>query len=244
MFFTRFPVNMTRRSSRAMLSEPYRLHAAIAGSFPPGAQDEEGRVLWRVDKGPGGSVLLYIVSPTQPSLVGLNEQIGWPDLPPQWQTKDYDPFLDRIERGQLYGFRLTANPVLSTKLGEGQRSKRVGHLTVLQQTAWLAGSEAFVQAGADVPDLFTRQKTSRAERNGFAIARDADDVLQVMLTESRKRVVRKQGGGKDITLAMAQYDGVLEVLDPDLLRKALINGIGHGKGFGCGLLTLVPVDTP
>lgn len=34
MFFTQFPINMTRRESRAMLASPYRMHAAIAGSFP------------------------------------------------------------------------------------------------------------------------------------------------------------------------------------------------------------------
>jgi len=35
-----------------------------------------------------------------------------------------------------------------------------------------------------------------------------------------------------------QYDGLLEVLDPARLNEAVANGIGSGKGFGFGLLSL------
>lgn len=35
MYFTQFPINMTRRESRKMLGSPYLMHAAVAGSFPP-----------------------------------------------------------------------------------------------------------------------------------------------------------------------------------------------------------------
>jgi hypothetical protein len=31
-------------------------------------------------------------------------------------------------------------------------------------------------------------------------------------------------------------DGVLEVRDPEVFSHALLNGIGHAKAFGCGLL--------
>ena len=53
---------------------------------------------------------------------------------------------------------------------------------------------------------------------------------------------RKASKESPITLATVQYDGMLEVTDIDALRHALINGIGHGKGFGCGLLTLAVVE--
>ena len=48
--------------------------------------------------------------------------------------------------------------------------------------------------------------------------------------------------GNKVTFTRAQYDGVLRVTDADALRRALVCGIGHAKGFGCGLLTLVPLD--
>lgn len=40
-------------------------------------------------------------------------------------------------------------------------------------------------------------------------------------------------GGK---LAMATFDGVMQVLDPIALTSLLENGVGPAKGFGCGLL--------
>ena len=41
-----------------------------------------------------------------------------------------------------------------------------------------------------------------------------------------------------MTLALATFEGVLEVTDPDALRHGLVHGIGRGKAYGCGLMTL------
>jgi CRISPR-associated protein Cas6/Cse3/CasE subtype I-E len=34
------------------------------------------------------------------------------------------------------------------------------------------------------------------------------------------------------------FDGVLRVVDPDLMLLALKNGIGSQKAFGCGMLSI------
>lgn len=245
VYLTQFPINMTRRESKSMLASPYRMHAAIAGSFPTVASSPEGRVLWRVDSSQGGPSYLYIASPERPSLVGLNEQIGWPDLKDQWRTADYERFLDSIEVGRRYQFRLVANPVVSRRsaVGSNGHSKRIPHLTALQQAAWLVGEEAFVAHGVEVPQAFPRQEESRAERNGFSVLRDdRTGVLRMVVSDMRTVKFRKGSSGKIITLSTARYDGLLEVTDRDLLRHALTHGIGHAKGFGCGLITLVPVN--
>lgn len=244
MYFTRFPINMTRRETRSMLASPYKLHAAIAGSLPPkqGVSADTVRALWRVDRQLDGSMLLYIVSSSKPSLIGLDEQIGFPDLKPQWATRNYDPFLGRIEEGQRYLFRLVANPVVSRKSLPNERgdSKRIGHLTILQQVAWLAGKEAYGDSNKEVPELFASQDISRAERNGFSIcSNEPGGGCSLIVSDSRK-ISFKKSDGRTITLATARYDGILEVIDADALRHALTYGIGHAKGFGCGLLTLVP----
>lgn len=49
-------------------------------------------------------------------------------------------------------------------------------------------------------------------------------------------------GQSRVTLTSAAYEGRLTVSDPNLLRKSLTHGIGRGKGYGCGLLTLAPVS--
>lgn len=259
MFFTRFPINVTRRETRRMLASPYRMHAAIAGSFPSGVgaldagtalEEERGRVLWRVDQQKDGGACLYIVSPTRPSLVGLNEQIGSPDIEPAWQTRDYAPFLEHLAMGQRYAFRLVANPTVSRSARgsnpdainkQGNRI-RLPHLTVVQQEAWLVGKAAYNGTGIEVPELFLRQDFTRATRNGFEVLQDEKGIPRLIVSNSRELSFRKESQRKSITLAMAQYDGVLEVTDAGALRHALTNGIGHGKGFGCGLMTLARLE--
>ena len=246
MYLTKFPLNLTRRETRGMLADPYKLHAAIAASFPGNqAASEDGRVLWRIDRNGDGSQNLFIVSPTTPSLVGLNEQIGWPDLPQQWQTRDYEPFLASIDEGQLYGFRLVANPVVNRAgiRNKNDASKRIPHLTELQQKAWLVGRAAYDEIGIEPPEFLADKDESRAASNGFeVVVGDASNSLQVVVSDTRKLVLRQGKQGNRITLATARYDGVLRVTDVDLLRHALTHGIGHAKGFGCGLLTLAKVS--
>ncbi len=249
MYLTRFPINKTRRETHRMLASPYRLHAAIAGSFPTGGMadgstSDAGRVLWRLDE-QGDGLVLYIASPSIPSLTGLDEQIGWPDLPQQWETRDYDAFLSRITEGRKYTFRLVANPVVSrvgSKNGRGD-SRRMGHLTPLQQAAWLIGAAAYEGTGVEPPALFVNQPVTRAERNGFAVERDlVTGSPRLVVSHERKLTFNRGAGGSRITLATAQFDGVLRVIDAQALRCALVEGIGHGKGFGCGMMTVAPLS--
>lgn len=249
MYLTRFTINKTRRETHHMLASPYRLHAAIAGSFPTGgvpdgSASDTGRVLWRLDE-QGDCLVLYISSPSIPSLAGLNEQIGWPDLPRQWETRDYDAFLSRITEGRQYTFRLVANPVVSRTRSKNARddSRRMAHLTSLQQMAWLIGVAAYEGTDVEPPELFVNQRVTRAERNGFAIERDlVTGAPRLVLSHARKLTFTRGAGGSRITLATARYDGVLRVTDAHALRRALVDGIGHGKGFGCGMMTVAPLS--
>lgn len=246
MYFTRFPINLTRREARRLVSSPYHMHAAVAGSFPPLEREGDGRILWRIDKLPGGGAYLYIVSPGRPSLIGMNEQIGFPDLEPSWQTRDYGPFLEQLAVGQRYAFRLVANPTVSRSTRGGNtrvvnglgNSKRISHLTILQQEAWLIGKDAYTGRSADVPELFASQTTPRSVRSGFVVLQDEYGVPRLVVSNSHKRTFAKGSQKNPITLSVAQFDGLLEVSDAEALRHALVSGIGHGKGFGCGLMTL------
>lgn len=248
MFITRFPINRTRRATPRLLSSPYRLHAAVAGSFPgdtkPSATSSDGtaaRILWRVDLELSGAAWLYIVSPTSPSLVGLDEQIGSPDGPPRWETRDYEPLLSRITAGQLWAFRLVANPTrdvrrdLTGAASSDIIGKRVSHLTVAQQAAWLIGNSA--SSSDNGPD----DNASRAVRHGFTVTNDDATGQPRLIVADRHEWQCRRADGKTITIVTARYDGVLRVLDADLFRHTLTHGIGHAKAFGCGLLTIAPV---
>jgi CRISPR system Cascade subunit CasE len=50
--------------------------------------------------------------------------------------------------------------------------------------------------------------------------------------------VRSRRGAEQVSLSRVCFEGVLEVRDAGLLAGALAAGIGPGKAFGCGLLSL------
>lgn len=46
----------------------------------------------------------------------------------------------------------------------------------------------------------------------------------------------------DLTLVAVRFDGFLKVKDPEVFHTTLAHGIGSGKGFGFGLLSVAPVE--
>ncbi|WP_437012987.1 type I-E CRISPR-associated protein Cas6/Cse3/CasE [Streptomyces sp. enrichment culture] len=43
--------------------------------------------------------------------------------------------------------------------------------------------------------------------------------------------------------SLLRYDGTATVTDPDTLTAAMVHGIGRGKPYGAGLLSLAPATT-
>lgn len=46
----------------------------------------------------------------------------------------------------------------------------------------------------------------------------------------------------NLTLVAVRFDGLLSVTDPAAFRQTLAQGIGSGKGFGFGLLSVAPAE--
>lgn len=74
----------------------------------------------------------------------------------------------------------------------------------------------------------------QGERHGFSVlacVRAADERLHV----------RQGRSGNRITVHTALFEGVMESVTPDALRQGLLNGFGHAKALGLGLLSLAKV---
>lgn len=208
MILTRMFINARRRDARRLLASPQAMHAAVLAGFPPGA--DPGRVLWRLDGSVAHQVTLWIVSAEMPDLTHLEEQAGWPQRP-TFRSTAYDGFLGALAAGQSWAFRVTVNPAHRAR-HEG-RSQIFGHVTVAQQTQWLL---------------------ERQERLGVSLVEgDAESFSLV-----GRDVKRFRRGGATVTLSTATFEGTLRVTDADKLRTGLVEGIGRGKAYGCGLLTL------
>lgn len=223
MYLSRMYLNPQRRQTKALLASSQKLHAAVLSCFPPETSDEEGRVLWRVDK-TDHRLLLYIVSPRVPSFEHLQEQAGW-SQESTGESRDYTPLLDRLTRGQRFAFRLTANPVhtLTTETGK----KRVAHLTAEHQLRWFLDRQDMM--GVSIPDVDVPGHT------------ESETMRAVQVVGNEHAVFNRRG--RRVTIVRATYEGVLEVTDVDKLRFTLIQGIGKAKGYGCGLLTLAGIGS-
>ena len=225
MYLSRVPISLTRLSAMAFVSSPYKVHAAVEQAFAPDAkrEDEHGRILWRLDEAPGNQdeVWLYVVSPERPDFTHICEQVGGPV---SWATKDYSPVLSQVEKGQLWQFRLKANPVRKVLVDKGRRERAgvigsiQGHVTEAQQRAWLL---------------------DRVEAQGFRIAQTEEGYDRLSIAHRRREKFKRHGDV--VTLVTAQYDGILEVTDADAFRHVLGFGMGRSRGFGCGLMTIAPV---
>jgi len=224
VYLSRIQLNPRRRDARWLLSSPQRLHAAVLASFPApptGGRTGAARVLWRLDHD-AERVLLYVVSPGEPDFAHLAEQAGWPTTE-RGLVKSYDKLLARLDAGQTWAFRLAANPTRYVRGSDGSRAKRVGHVSVGHQERWL---------------------WERCEQHGFRITGAGPDDPTGDLVVARRNVASfdrrepEAPRSRTVTISTVQYDGRLEVTDPDALRRSLVTGIGPAKAYGCGLLTL------
>lgn len=160
----------------------------------------------------GGKLYVLILSENAPDLTGFCRQFGVDEC---GETRSYDKLLDRIENGVKLHFRLKANPTVSRKEEAGKRGKVYAHVTPEFQKMWL---------------------TEKAEKNGFSLN---DEDFEVVYSK-RNRFYK--GGDKKVYIVSAEYEGILYVTDKEAFKNMLISGIGRGKAYGMGLMTVVFVN--
>lgn len=71
------------------------------------------------------------------------------------------------------------------------------------------------------------------------ISRSGNDVMHAVVSQSRRERFRKRAAGHVITLQGVLFDGIICANSPAQLRQLVQAGIGHARGFGYGLITLM-----
>ena len=210
MYLSRVELDESRRATMRALSAPQKIHGAVESAFP----GERCRRLWRLDR-LGGKLYLLLLSTKRPDLTIIAEQFGPLSGRGAAETRDYEPLLQRIVPGGVWQFRLTANPTKScaAQSGSSSRGKVLAHCTVEYQKQWLL---------------------ERAEKHGFSLAPEAFEVV-----DSRWLHFVKGGKGASVSLLSVTYEGVLQVTDTALFCDLLADGIGRGKAYGLGLMTVM-----
>ena len=164
-------------------------------------------------------------------LVQSCEEPRW-ELPPGYlapgtnaESKPIGEYLDAITAGRTFRFRLLANP--TRKIA---RFSDTG--TRLRQ-----GSRVDLRRDADRLSWLAR----KGSQHGFQLAQLANgqaDAVDVLLRSAPRQTGHKEG--IRITVAGVLFDGRLVIDDADRVRDAVVNGVGPGKAFGFGLLSLAP----
>lgn len=222
MYLSQLTLNPRSVQARRELARPYEMHRTLARAFPQETYHKErdagdaAGVLFRAEQDARSNQIRVLVQATvEPNwtfLQDIRDARGQPYLVRAAETKMFEL---NLTVGQALAFRLRANP--TKRLGKHARDengKRVGIYDEQEQLEWL------------------RRK---AEAGGFEIVRA--EISRDGKIENAEAIVRA-GVKHDLKLLAAQFDGVLRVTDTTRVVETVARGIGSGKAFGFGLLSL------
>lgn len=244
MYLSRLILNPRSRNVQRDLADPYELHRTVLRGFPTGevkvvrnAADAAG-VLYRVDPHPQSKLpILLVQSQIAPDWSFLQAETFQSYLiAPGADHEEPNPAVKErnltLQAGQTLAFRLRANPTKRLSAGKGHTGKRVGIYAETEQRAWLTNKAQ--QSGFRI----LRAEISQGDKVQWRALRQVE---RQQLAEKHDAVTTEKRPAKPGLLEV-QFDGILQVTDVDCFLAALAAGIGSGKAFGFGLLSLAPVQ--
>lgn len=237
MYLSKLILNPRSRAVHRDLSDCRGLHRTILAAFPT-AREESGAarlefgLLYRAESDPRtGRVQLIVQSEHQPD---------WSVLPPDYlatDTSDFysvdNPALKRIDHsfrslalGQRLRFRLRANPTrrvstnCRTETGGGY-GKRVEIHQPVKQLEWLQ---------------------RKGTMHGFnLVSLQRHPAAPNLIASPEARQIGWRGPAQPpMKFGAVTFEGVLEIADIEKFTEALAKGIGSGKAYGFGLLSIAP----
>lgn len=144
-----------------------------------------------------------------------------------------------LSGGDRLAFSLRANPVVTRKDG-GRRSKR--HDVVMDQLRAIPKGQRAELRDAAMREAGRAWLDRQASEHGFAVLVEEDEQA-----EEKRPLLRIDGyeqlrigrpREKPARLSVLEFDGVLEVREPDRFLSALHRGLGKAKAWGCGLMLI------
>lgn len=222
-----------RQAAHELAQSPYAEHQWLWQFFPSASDQQRDFIFCRHEQ--GSLPRFYVVSQREP--IAFDD--AW-----QVQTRSYTPAL--LE-GQRLSFQLCANPVVTKKNASGKSQR---HDVVMQAKKQLLaeqglGSEAKWkewQTEENKPLLYELVQNTclawlqaRATKHGFEVVHASVDAYQ--------QIKAKKPGERNIEFSTVDFSGELCVTDPQLFQHVLLNGLGHAKAFGCGLLLVKKAES-
>lgn len=264
LYLSQLLLNPRNRHVRQDLTDCHQLHRTILRGFgaaeaPAASAREHFGVLYRVEPLARGQAVRVLVqsrvapdwSPIANHLHGYFAETR--DDRPNPATKEIGHIVAGIDAGHELAFRLRANPTRrihshsATERSDSARwaGKRVELRTEPEWLAWLE------RKGSDGGFALERVR-ARAVPSDFLHLLGAADrpptaeaPFDVLATPHAKVTGHKRGQGAHhaLTLASVLFEGRLRVTNAERFRETLLRGIGSGKAYGFGLLSIAPPTT-
>ena len=239
LYLSRLCLNPLFAPALKLAADPYELHRRLLDTLPcrrekprTGEQPKTADLLFRVDATDTGPVVL-LQTGTEPDWDALELAPRALCCPPQ--TKPYRP---ELAEGQRLAFRLLCQPAIRNS---GEFGARPNGKTRLGPRRACRSDEQRME--------WLRRK---AQDFGFTI----ESVGLSLMKWANSKPLQTEGGspiesheearkrafsfGPNHRFGAVCFDGILIVTDPDKLGPALCAGIGPGKAFGFGLLSVAP----
>lgn len=217
-WLTRLHLNPASRAVQRDLGNAAALHRRVMALVPDGLGESprsRAGVLFRLDTGSSDAAVLLVQSRVAPDPRRLPREYA------EAQIKDMHALLTALRPGLSVRYRLLGNAV--RRCG---RNSTVGRW---KQAVPLRGGEA---------DRWWAERATTAGLTPHTVLSEPSEPLTTWHVPDTGRT-----GANDRVRVPHQatwFEGFATVHDAEALRHALLHGIGRGKSYGCGLLSLAP----
>ncbi|MGA4867242.1 type I-E CRISPR-associated protein Cas6/Cse3/CasE [Streptomyces lavendulocolor] len=217
LYLTRIVPNPHSSDARRDARTAVDTHRRLMSLFPQHTGPDPRahfHILHRTDDTPTGPHLL-LQSTHQPDLTQLPDTYGTA------LTRPLDPLLNALRPGLTIRYRCVASPVRKP----GATTRALYHLPAVVALSGPAADEWWLrQATSAGLKILTLHTTPLDAARGTRTPAPSAPKQRIHHTRTR-------------------FDGTAAIIDPDQLRTTITEGIGRGKAYGCGLLTIAPTKT-
>ncbi|MER6094151.1 type I-E CRISPR-associated protein Cas6/Cse3/CasE [Streptomyces bluensis] len=213
---TRIRLNLHSQHVRRDLAHTDSLHKTAMLLAPEDLGDhprQKAGLLFRLDRDTHPMPPTLLIQTHQPpDLTRLPASYG------TIETRDLTPVLRALSPGRCVRYRITANA--SRRAWDKNQSDGSRHGKVVA----LHGDDALA--------WWQRRATAAG------LTPTTTDTTPVPFTRSKHKSLGEKNAGP--WHALTRFEGLATITDPGQLRHALLTGIGRGKPYGAGLLSLAP----
>lgn len=264
IYLTRMKLNPLSRRVRSEIGNLQELHKTISGAFPavvnplnlkPHERETPRNkfdILHRLEiNARRGEIVLLVQSTHKPDWSKIVERGDFLiEAEENLACKEIGANYAAIENGMMLQFRLQANPTKRVPRSDAKADQRFIQSPKEIRYKELHGKHERrrrVELIADENETLEEKQIKwlkrKGEEAGFRLANvKVAPVPNAASVEQSKIKGWRNDSNKPMTFGSVLFEGILTVTDAEKFRETLTKGIGQGKAYGFGLLSVAKVS--